>query len=65
MAHLAVGGILEEQSVSNHAVARPNAGENLLVTGWDHVATTNLHAPEYVGAFGEIDPVAVVEVNDG
>src|ERR1035441_1038234 len=57
-------GVLEDQGVLHHALPRLNARPNLLHVAGEHVSAGYFHAPELPVAGGNVDPVAVMKVQD-
>src|ERR1017187_4131584 len=57
-------GVLEDQGVLHHALPRLNARPNLLHVAGEHVSAGSFHAPELPVAGGNVDPVAVMKVQD-
>src|ERR1035441_7264294 len=58
-------GVLQDEGVLHHALARLNARANLLHIAGEHVSAGHFHAPELSVGGGHVDPIAVVEVQDG
>src|ERR1017187_3396383 len=57
--------VLQNEGVLHHALARLNAVPNLLHIAGEHVSTAHFYAPELPVVHGHVDPVAIMEVQDG
>src|SRR5664280_3548990 len=56
--------VLQDEGVLHHALARLDSRPNLLHIAGEHVSAGHLDAPELHVAGGNVDPVAVMEVQD-
>ena len=57
--------VSSKQCVADDLLAGLNAGENLLAVAVEHLAGVNLGALELIAAGGQIDPVAVMQMQHG
>ena len=56
---------LKQERIGDYLLAWLEAGENFLPVSIEHFSGVNLFALELVAACGEIDPVAIVEMENG